>query len=54
MNNRLAATLLEEPNTLDLYSHVRPTMQREATEALDDVLGSPIECPRCTGKGNQP
>ena len=26
-------------NTLDLYSHVRPTMGREATEAIDDVLG---------------
>ena len=26
--------------TLDLYSHVTPTMQREATEALDEVLGS--------------
>ena len=24
--------------TLDLYSHVTPTMQREATEALDAVL----------------
>lgn len=25
--------------TLDLYSHVTPTMQREATQALDAVLG---------------
>jgi hypothetical protein len=25
--------------TLDLYSHVTPTMQRQATEALDAVLG---------------
>ena len=24
--------------TLDLYSHVTPTMQRQATEALDAVL----------------
>ena len=24
--------------TLDLYSHVTPTMQREATEALDELL----------------
>ena len=24
--------------TLDLYSHVTPTMQREATEALDSLL----------------
>ncbi|MCH7811763.1 MAG: hypothetical protein IH958_03950 [Chloroflexi bacterium] len=24
--------------TLDLYSHVKPTMQREGTEALDAVL----------------
>ena len=24
--------------TLDLYSHVTPTMQSEATEALDEVL----------------
>jgi integrase len=26
--------------TLDLYSHVTPTMQRQAVEALDAVLGS--------------
>ena len=26
--------------TLDLYGHVTPTMQREATEALDAVLGA--------------
>lgn len=26
--------------TLDLYSHATPTMQREATEALDALLGS--------------
>ena len=26
--------------TLDLYSHVTPTMQREATIALDEVLGA--------------
>lgn len=25
--------------TLDLYSHVTPTMQRQAVEALDAVLG---------------
>jgi hypothetical protein len=25
---------------LDLYSHVTPTMQREATEALEAVLSS--------------
>ena len=25
--------------TLDLYSHVTPTMQREATEAMNTVLG---------------
>ena len=24
--------------TLDLYSHVTPTMQQQATEALDEVL----------------
>jgi integrase len=26
--------------TLDTYSHVTPTMQRQATEALDDLLGA--------------
>jgi site-specific recombinase XerD len=26
--------------TLDLYSHVTPTMQKAATAALDAVLGS--------------
>ncbi|HEV2009454.1 MAG TPA: tyrosine-type recombinase/integrase [Candidatus Limnocylindria bacterium] len=26
--------------TLDLYSHVTPTMQREAVQALDTLLGS--------------
>lgn len=26
--------------TLDLYSHVTPTMQREATDAMDEVLSS--------------
>lgn len=26
--------------TLDLYSHVTPTMQREAAQARDSVLGS--------------
>jgi integrase len=25
--------------TLDLYSHVTPTMQREAARAMDDLLG---------------
>ena len=25
--------------TLDLYSHVTPTMQREATEAMDAIVG---------------
>ena len=26
--------------TLDLYSHVTPTMQREATKAMEEVLGA--------------
>ena len=26
--------------TLDLYSHVTPTMQRQATEAMDAVLNA--------------
>ena len=27
--------------TLDLYSHVTPTMQRQAVDAFDVILGSP-------------
>lgn len=27
--------------TLDLYSHVTPTMQREATDAMDAIVGAP-------------
>ena len=26
--------------TLDLYSHVTPTMQRQATQTLDEILGA--------------
>ena len=28
--------------TLDLYSHVTPTMQQQAAEALDDLLSAPL------------
>jgi integrase len=28
--------------TFDLYSHVTPTMQREAAAVLDSVLGGPL------------
>lgn len=32
--------------TLDLYSHVTPTMQREAAIALDGLLGGLVRVPR--------
>jgi hypothetical protein len=28
--------------TLDLYSHVTPTLQQEAADALDDLLGDTL------------
>jgi integrase-like protein len=39
--------------TLDLYSHVTPTMQQQAADALDDLLSAPLAVNLAVGEDEE-